>query len=112
MKRTRLILTVAVILLSTAISRAQSKKEMIHVEGNCGMCQKTIERAAKKAGAEDAAWNEDTKILTVTYDASKTTNDAIQKKVASVGYDTEKYTGDDKAYQKLDACCQYQKKSK
>ncbi len=91
---------------------AQSKTETIKVSGNCDMCEKTIETAAKKAGATTAKWDEDTKVLTVSYDESKTSNDAIQKKVASVGYDTEKYAGDEKAYKKLHKCCQYENKRK
>lgn len=91
---------------------AQTTTETIKVSGNCGMCEKTIETAAKKAGAATAKWDEDTKVLSVTYDAAKTSNDAIQKAVANSGYDTEKYAGDDKAYKKLHSCCQYDNKRK
>ena len=104
---------IAAIMLCLGLSSyAQTKTETIKVAGNCGSCQKHIETAAKGAGAEKAKWDKKTKILTVTYDASKTTNDAIQKKVASVGYDTEKYPGDEKAYKSLDECCQYEGKKK
>lgn len=89
---------------------AQSKTEKIKVSGNCGMCEKTIEKAAKKGGAEKATWNQDTKILTVTYDDGKTSNDKIQKSVAASGYDTENYSGDMKAYKALHECCQYDNK--
>ncbi len=93
-------------------SYAQTKTETIKVSGNCGMCQKHIEKAAKEAGADKAKWDKKAKILTVTYDASRSSNDAIQKKVASVGYDTEKYPGDMNAYKALDECCQYDGKKK
>jgi len=102
----------AILMTCGITSFAQSKTETIKVAGNCEMCEKTIETAAKKAGATTAKWDEDTKILTVSYDESKTTNDAIQQKVASVGYDTEKYPGDEKAYKKLNKCCQYADKKK
>ena len=82
-------------------SFAQSKTETIKVSGNCGMCEKHIETAAKKAGAKQAKWDKKTKVLTVTFDEGKTSNDAIQKNVAAAGYDTEKYTGDEKAYRRL-----------
>jgi mercuric ion binding protein len=91
---------------------AQAKTEKIKVSGNCGMCEKHIETAAKKAGAQKATWDKKTKMLTVSFDESKTSNDAIQKTVASAGYDTEKYAGDDKAYNDLDECCQYEGKKK
>lgn len=93
-------------------SIAQTKTETIKVSGNCGMCAKTIAKAATKGGATKASWNEDTKILTVSYDEAKTSNDAIQRKVAEAGYDTEKYTGDEKAYNALHGCCQYEGKRK
>jgi len=94
------------------LASAQSKTETIKVSGNCGMCQKHIESAAKKAGATEAKWNKKTKELTVSFDQSKTSDDAIQKAVAASGYDTEKYAGDEKAYNGLDECCQYEGKKK
>lgn len=36
--------------------------------------------------------------------------DEIQKNIASVGYDTEKYRGDDKAYEELHECCKYERR--
>ena len=100
----------AILMFASVSVFAQSKTENIKVAGNCGMCEKTIEKAAKKAGAKDAKWDQDKKVLTVTYDAAKTSNDAIQKGVAASGYDTEKYAGDEKAYKSLHECCQYDNK--
>jgi len=102
------------LLLSATVSAvsAQSKTETIKVSGNCGMCAKNIETAAKKAGATAAKWDRKSKVLSVTYDESKSSNEAIQKKVAAAGYDTEKYVGDEKAYKALEECCQYDDKKK
>jgi mercuric ion binding protein len=111
MKNLKLLITVLFLCVGFA-SYAQTKTETIKVSGNCGTCQKHIEKAAKEAGADKAVWNKKTKILSVTYDGSKTSNDAIQKKIASVGYDTENYIGDAKAYNGLDECCQYDGKKK
>jgi periplasmic mercuric ion binding protein len=106
-----LILLITTVLLFIAASvHAQTVKETIKVNGNCATCEKHIEKAAKAAGADNAKWDMDTKMLTVSFDEKKTSDDAIQKKIASVGYDTEKYTGDDKAYNNLDECCQYDRK--
>lgn len=87
-----------------------TKTDTIKVFGECGMCQDRIEKAAKLEGVSSASWNEDSKLLVVTYDSAKTSNDAIQKKVASVGHDTEKYKADDKVYAKLPGCCHYDRK--
>ena len=77
------------------------------VSGNCSSCKKHIETAAHIAGVTKADWNKDTKVLTLVYDPAKVTPDDVQKRIAAVGYDTPKFRGDDKAYGKLDECCQY-----
>lgn len=100
------------LMLAATLAGAQTKSEKIKVSGNCSMCAKKIEAAAKDAGATEAKWDKSTKMLTVTYNASKTSNDAIQKKVASAGYDTEKYTGDNEVYKNLHECCRYDNKKK
>ena len=89
---------------------AATTSEKIKVWGNCGMCKTTIEKAAKSAGASTADWDEDTKILTVKYEATKTTNKKIQEKVAASGYDTQEFTASEKAYNNLHGCCQYDRK--
>ncbi len=89
---------------------AQEKTDSIKVYGNCGMCQNRIEKAAKLAGVTNASWDSETQILLVKYDAAKTNIEAIQKKVASVGHDTEKFTAPDEVYNKLHGCCKYERK--
>lgn len=86
---------------------AQSKTESFQVSGNCGMCKNTIEKAAKKAGASEASWDKDSKTLTVTYNSSSTNTAKIQSSVARAGYDNAGAKGDDAAYEKLPACCHY-----
>jgi periplasmic mercuric ion binding protein len=112
MNKIKFLATAILLLAGTTVGFAASKTDSIKVSGNCGMCEKNIETAAKKAGAKKAKWDEETKILVVTYDDAKTSNDAIQKKIAEVGYDTDKYVGDEKAYNSLHACCQYDGKRK
>lgn len=80
------------------------------VWGNCEMCKETIEGSLKVDGIAKADWNVDSKIITVSYDDKKISLDQIQKNIASVGYDNEKYKGDDKAYGELPGCCQYDRK--
>jgi copper chaperone CopZ len=89
---------------------AQEKTDSFTVYGNCGMCKSRIEKAVKAEGATAAAWNKDTKMLTVTYDPAKTNMEAIQKKVASVGHDTDLFTASAKVYDKLPGCCKYDRK--
>ncbi len=98
-------------ILPATIAFAQ-RTEKITVSGNCGMCEKKIEGAAKEAGAKKADWDKKTKVLVVTYDPAKTSNDAIQKKIASVGYDTENVTAAMETYDNLHECCKYDNKRK
>jgi periplasmic mercuric ion binding protein len=86
---------------------ANSKTETIKVQGACGMCKTRIEKAAKVEGVSKADWDKTTKILTLVYDPSKVNSDDVQKKIATVGHDTEKYTADQKVYDSLPGCCKY-----
>lgn len=99
-------------IFSFAQTKSASTTEKIKVWGNCEMCKTKIEKAAKSAGASDAMWNEEAKILTVTYTTSKTSNKKIQEKVAAAGYDTQDATATDAAYKNLPGCCQYDRKAK
>ena len=84
----------------------------IKVAGNCGMCKKHIEKAAKDAGATTANWDKVSKLLTVSFDATKTSTDKIETSIAGAGYDTEHKQATEEAYKKLDECCQYDRKVK
>lgn len=86
---------------------AQTKSETIPVAGNCGMCKSSIEKAAKKGGATAASWDKGTKILTIKYNSSTTNAGKIQQTIADAGYDTRDIKATDEAYNKLHACCQY-----
>ena len=88
-------------------SFAQTKSETIQVAGECGMCKSTIETAAKKAGATHAVWNTETKLLSVKYASGKSSTQKIEKAVAAAGYDTPDFRATDAAYDKLHACCKY-----
>lgn len=89
---------------------AANSNASFKIWGNCEMCKETIEGSLKVEGIKTADWNKDTKIMTVAFDSTKITLDQIEKNVANVGYDNEKYKGDDNAYSKLPECCQYQRK--
>lgn len=86
-----------------------SKTETIKVSGNCDMCKTRIEKAAKIKGVSKAEWSDKTKLLTLVYDLTKVKSDDVQKKIAAVGHDTEKFKADDKAYNGLPGCCKYER---
>lgn len=99
-------------LLVSLLGTAQEVTDSCKVYGNCGMCKQRIEKAAKQVGASAATWDKTNGMLTVTFDAAKTNFEAIQKKIAEVGHDTEKFTAKDKVYDKLPMCCLYERKGK
>jgi copper chaperone CopZ len=79
----------------------------LKVSGNCDMCKARIEKASKIDGVIKAEWNKKDKTLTASFDADKTSIDAIGKKIAEAGHDNDKAKATDKAYDKLPGCCQY-----
>ena len=87
-----------------------TKTESIKVWGNCGMCKKKIEQAAYSKSVTSASWNEDTKVLLIKYGFGVTSGDEVQQAIAKAGYDTQDFKGEDKAYNNLDHCCQYERK--
>jgi copper chaperone CopZ len=111
MKTLQLTMIFVMALISSTLSAQTLKTENLKVWGNCSMCKKHIETSLKVDGVAKADWDKKTKILSVTYDSAKISNDQIQKNIASGGYDTEKYKADDKAYTDLDECCQYDRKT-
>jgi copper chaperone CopZ len=90
-----------------ATTTATMRTETFMVLGNCGMCQKIIEKVSLDAGTQTASWNEETDLLTITFDTAKTSVDAVQKAIARAGYDNAGYKAADEAYKQLHHCCQY-----
>ena len=114
-KSTSKILVAITILLSFTSCNAQiknAKTETVKIYGNCGMCEKTIEKAGNLKKIAKVDWNVDTKMATITYDSKVTNQDAILKRIALSGYDSDKFLAPDNAYSKLPGCCQYDRIAK
>jgi len=117
MKTTRLIFAIALLVAFGANASAHTgtrsapdqKTETFKVWGKCDMCKTRIEKTVKAEGVTVADWNDKTDMLTVTFDSDKTNVDALSKKLASVGHDTEKYKAPDNVYAKLPGCCHYER---
>lgn len=99
-------------LLIPLLGFSQNHKTEFKVYGSCPMCETRIERAAKSAaGVNSAAWNLETQMLTIEYDAGKVSLDDVHKKIAESGHDTDKMRARDEVYQSLPACCRYERPS-
>jgi Cu(I)/Ag(I) efflux system membrane fusion protein len=83
------------------------------VAGNCDMCMERIEKAAMTIfGVVSTEWSADAQLAKVVYDPEHTNVDAIQRAIAQVGHDTEKYKADDVVYETLHSCCLYERLDK
>ncbi len=103
------------VVLSISSCMAQiphSKTESVKIYGNCGMCEETIETAGNVKKVAQVDWNKDSKMATITYDSTKTNQDAILKRIALAGYDSDKFLAPDDVYDKLAGCCQYERANK
>jgi periplasmic mercuric ion binding protein len=117
MKTVKLFLTIVLLVLFGAGTSAQTdtnalvqqKTETFKVWGKCDMCKTRIEETVKAEGVTSADWDTKTSMLTVTFDPAKTNVDALAKKLASVGHDTEKYKAPNDVYAKLPGCCHYER---
>jgi len=81
----------------------------VKIDGDCGMCEKTIESAGLVKGESEVDWDVDSHMARVTYDSVRTDLDAILRRVALAGYDNERYLAPKEAYNKLPGCCQYER---
>lgn len=83
---------------------------MLKVKGNCVMCKERIETAAKSvAGVSMATWDVNAKVLHLNFDKTKTDEKKISKVIAVAGHDTAFDQAQDKTYNSLHGCCQYER---
>jgi copper chaperone CopZ len=93
----------------TNADQAALKTEKIKVWGVCDMCKTRIEKTVTAEGATSASWDSKTQLLTVSYDTLKTSKEALSKKLAAAGHDTEKFKATDEVYNSLPGCCHYER---
>lgn len=110
----KIFLAITLVLSFTACNAQikNAKTESVKIYGNCDICKSTIEKAGNLKKIAKVDWNKDTKMATLTYDAKKTNQDEILKRIALSGYDNEKFLAPDNVYAKLLECCQYERKAK
>ena len=110
----RIVLLVLACLFSLTMvaqeKKSKNKKVVIKVAGNCGMCEKRIEKAAYSVkGVKDAEWHVDCQDIHLVIDETKCSADDVAKAIAAVGHDTGKIKADDAVYDKLHGCCNYER---
>ncbi len=109
------VVVIFIVLFTTHLCAAQSKNLKIidaKVYGNCGMCKKTIENAGNVKGISKTEWDTETAMAKITIDSTKTSVDEVLQRIASVGYDSDKFRAPDAVYDNLHGCCQYDRPKK
>ncbi len=111
MKTKNLLLALLVIFTIGEHAFAQKKKETIIIitSAQCDMCKKRIEDAVLAiAGVKSAVLDVKTAEITVVFNNTKSSADAISQTISKLGYDADNIKADHDAYHKLPACCQKQ----
>ena len=109
----KIMVTIFVLLSATINAQVKNAKtEQVKIFGNCGMCKSKIEQAGSVKKITIVKWDSETKVATITYNASKTNVDEVLKRIAAVGYDSEKFQAPDEVYDNLHGCCQYDRPAK
>lgn len=95
--------------LSSCSSVKNARTETVRINGNCGMCEATIEEAGLQKGLSEVDWDKVSRDAVITYDSTRTTADAVLRRIAEAGYDNQSYLAPDAVYDKLPMCCHYER---
>ncbi|WP_346237091.1 TonB-dependent receptor domain-containing protein [Niabella insulamsoli] len=88
-------------------AQKNTKSEQFKVSGSCEMCKSRIEQIALDFHVHAAKWEKATQTLAITYDSTKTNGQKVRQALADAGHDNEEFRAPEKAYDKLPACCRY-----
>ena len=78
------------------------------IDGDCGMCEKTIEKAGFMKGESEVDWDVDTHMARVTFDSTRT--DLMRSCNAwHTPVTTTNATRAEGSVHKLPGCCQYER---
>jgi hypothetical protein len=102
------ILLLAILINSTSLL-AQVQKTTLLVAGKCDMCKKRIENASDVRGVKSFTWDEESHILSLEIDTTRTSVEKIAKLISEAGHDNEYFRADEKAFKKLHSCCFYER---
>jgi mercuric ion binding protein len=89
----------------TAAPKTETVK--IKTSAECDMCKKRIEKEVSlMKGVKKAELNLTDKVLTVEYNAKKTSPEKIRKLISDIGYDADGVKANNRATKELPHCCQ------
>lgn len=110
MKKLRIYIFISVLGIGALQAQIKNQETITaSIKGNCGMCKKTIEKAGNEKDVSAVNWDADSQTASISFDKTKTSKEAILKKIAQVGYDNESFRAPDDVYAKLHECCLYER---
>lgn len=99
----------ALVITSCSAQIKNAQHITVKVDGDCPMCEKTIESTGSVKNEAMVDWDVDAKTAKITWDTTRTDLDAILERIAHAGYDNERYLSPQQAYEALPSCCQYER---
>lgn len=81
----------------------------VMINGNCGMCEETIEAAGLQDRLSEVDWDRTTRHATITFDSTLTSEHSVLERIANAGYDNQEFLASDEAYAARPQCCQYRR---
>lgn len=105
MKNFKIILITALVgIFSSAMASSDTLK--IKTSAQCDACKRRIEHNMTfEKGVKSVSLDDESKVLTLTYDSKKTSPEKLKVAVTKIGYDADEMPADKKAYDKLPKCC-------
>lgn len=99
----------SVLLLASCTSVPNAATTEAMVNGNCSMCEETIEEAGLQQGISEVDWDRTTRKATIIFDSTQTSAGAVLQRIANVGYDNERFIATEEAYADRPRCCRYKR---
>lgn len=104
MKNLFLLLVLCLVMAGFTPPRTETVR--IKTSAICEMCKERIEKSLLLLrGVKDADLNLDDKTVTVSYLPKKVSVEEIREKIRQTGYDADGSPADQKAHDRLPACC-------
>lgn len=113
MKRIYLLGTMSLFSVATVFAQIKNAEtKTFKVKGNCVSAKEIIETAGSQKRISTVSYNVKEGTAILTFDKTKTTSEAILKKIALAGFDNDVYFAPDNVYEKLAKDCQYTRDKK
>lgn len=88
------------------VKKPKTETVEIQTSAKCGHCEERITNALTYTkGVVDIKFNDETKVVAVTYKKKKTSPDTIREAIAKAGYQADDMPANKTAYDALADCC-------